>query len=501
MAFTTGTAKTPAALLNALNTFLVANGWTKLRGDTDMAMASPKAARYWRMIATRSGSTITFGLNRLHFRTTAGGANVATNAANWNVELTTGTAATLIAGGTNRATHSFSSWNTWVLEYDFGSPTIVREVAMTGDATAANSPTHFAIQWSSDRVVWNNMETYTGLTWTNTELKTFTYADGFLSSQHPDTASPFRCGRYEDQGLTTFAATGVGRECNNDVWSWQGPGYDASRRVFIHMRGHFQPSVTSGCIEMWAGTGFDSALAAYNPTMQPGTDATSKVLMMNSSTVTYWFYANSFRVVIVVKSGALNYTSAYVGFMGAFVQPEFYPFPLAVLATGNNWLTTFDATNNNLSSMVDPGTSMFSARRWDMSWLPGQGRTSGGAADGSHNAFNGLRCSVWPCMPLGAVNNNTWPGSVGTNSITGGNVSRMIDKLVPTAQNEFTMLPAIVMDAEYGNLGTLADVYVVPSGGLLAPEQTLTIGADTYRVFPNRDRRTNGDWFAIKEAA
>ena len=77
----------------------------------------------------------------------------------------------------------------------------------------------------------------------------------------------------------------------------------------------------------------------------------------------------------------------------------------------------------------------------------------------------------------------------------------MIDRLVPTLQNELTMLPAIIMDCEYGNIGTLQDVYVVPSGNILTPEQTLTIGADTYRVFPNRDRRANADWFAIREAA
>ena len=499
MAFTTGTAKTPAALLNALNTFLTSNGWTRLRGDTDMDMASPKAARYWRMIATRSGATTVFGLNRLHFRTTAGGANVATVAANWNVELTTGTATSLIAGGTNRATHSTSNWNTWILEYDFGSPTIVREVAMTGDATAANSPTYFSIQWSNDRVTWNNMETYTGVSWTNTELKTFTYADGFISTQHPDSTSPYRSGRVEDQGVTTFAITpGTGRECQNDFWSWQGPGYDASRRVFIHMRGHFQPAVTTANIEMWAGVGFDAAIT--NPNFQPGTDATPRVLMMNSSTVTYWFYVNSFRVIIVVKSGALSYSSAYVGFLGSFVQPEFFPFPLAVIGTGNNWLTTFDTANNHHSSIVDPGSDMFSYRRWDSQWIFGRGRASGGAADNNTAVNSGLRCGVWPAYNMGATNNNSWPGSGGTGNTSAG-TGRLIDRLVPTLQNELPLMPAIMMDCEYGNIGVLADAFVAPSGGILVPEQTLTIGADTYRVFPNRDRRTNADWFAIKEAA
>jgi hypothetical protein len=498
MAFTTGTAKTPAALLNALNTFLTSNGWTRLRGDTDMNMASPKAARYWRMIATRSTATTVFGLNRLHFRTTVGGANVATIAANWNVELTTGTAASLIAGGTNRASHSSSSWNTWILEYDFGSPTIVREVAMTGDATANNSPTHFAIQWSHDRITWNNMETYAGLTWSNTELKTFTYADGFVSTQHPDSTSPFRCGRIEDQGLVTFAALGVGRECNNDTWSWQGPGYDASRRVFVHMRGHFIPSTNSGSIGIWAGTGFDAA--TLDPNLQPGVSPIDVCLLTNAATLTYWFYVNSHRIVIVVKSGTLNYTSAYVGFLGAFVQPEYYPFPLAVLATSNSWLTTFDTANNNLSSITDPGTGMFSYRRWDTQWVTGQGRVTAGTADNNLSNFTGLRCSVWPAAFFGCNNSNNWPGSGGTNSTTSG-TGRLVDRLVPTLQNEMPMFPAIMLDSEFGNVGTLSDVFAVPSGGILTPEQTITIGADTYRVFPNRDRRTNADWFAIKEAA
>ena len=498
MAFTTGTAKTPAALLNALNTFLTSNGWTRLRGDTDMDMASPKAARYWRMIATRSGATTVFGLNRLHFRTTAGGANVATVAANWNVELTTGTATSLIAGGTNRATHSSSSWNTWILEYDFGSPTIVREVAMTGDATASYSPTHFAIQWSYDRVTWNNMETYTGISWTATELKLFTFADGFISAMHPDTVSPFRCGRYEDQGIKTFAATETGRECNNDVWSWQGPGYDASRRVFVHMRGHFIPAANSGSIGIWAGTGFDASV--FDPNFQAGVAPVDMVLLTNAATLTYWFYVNSQRIVIVVKNGTLNYTSAYVGFMNAFVQPEFFPFPLAVIATGGNWLTTFDTANNNLGSITDPGTGAFAYRKWDTNWVNGQGRASGGVSDNSLSYFAGLRCSVWPSAFLGCSSGNSWPNSGGTNSTAAG-TGRLVDRLVPTLQNEMPMFPALILDSEYGNVGGLSDVFAVPSGGILTPEQTITIGADTYRVFPSRDRRSNGDWFAIKEAA
>ena len=50
----TGTAASATDLLVKLNTFLTANGWTKIHGETDMAVESPKAARYWRIMALES---------------------------------------------------------------------------------------------------------------------------------------------------------------------------------------------------------------------------------------------------------------------------------------------------------------------------------------------------------------------------------------------------------------------------------------------------------------
>jgi len=65
------------------------------------------------------------------------------------------------------------------------------------------------------------------------------------------------------------------------------------------MRGHFIPTANSGSIGIWAGTGFDASV--FDPNFQAGVTPVDMVLLTNAATLTYWFYVNNQRIVIVVK--------------------------------------------------------------------------------------------------------------------------------------------------------------------------------------------------------
>lgn len=504
MAFTSGSAATPSALLNALNTFLLANGWTKLRGDIDLAVASPKAARWWRLLVleTMSTNSNTRALRKLNFRTTVGGANVATDASKFTIDwLSSGTAANLIAGSADVSTSSaISSGRVWQIKYDFTTPTIIREVqiqATSGATTTA--PRSFLIQWSNDGETWTTMYEAVNITWTASETKLFAFTDGYRYSQHPGDNLPSRAGSAEDISTDSSFEGSPFRELSEEYFIWQGPGYDASRRVYVHMRGHRNPTDLTSHLELSYSTQYNAAIRAWG--MQVGSPSKSRFHMFSSGTINYWFYVNDLRIIIVTQSNVSDYTSSYVGFLEAFALPDYYPFPLFMAATdgGRNFLMS--TSNNGLSSIVDPGYDAMTVKKWDgIDYIGGNrafGSTENSKVGGGGGATSGYPI-VWPHY-FGSAQNSTWPGNKGSGSTTNGD-RHLFDNMLATQQGDLPLIPAIVMDRVNGHLGVMSGVYAIPGADVLAPQQAIVISGTTYRVFPNRARRTRASWFAVKEA-
>lgn len=505
MAFTSGSAATPSILLDRLNTFLTGNGWTKLRGLVDNNVASPKAARYWRvmMYETQTTSSSTWGVQLLNFRTTSGGANVATVAANFTIDhLTTGTAALLISGGSVRfGGTAVGSSRARKIQYDFGTPTVVREVVMRAGATLSESPRSFTIQWSNDGEVWTTMFEAASITWTTGETKTFTFANGYVHPNHAGAALPRRSGSAEDYAQDANWETSFRRDFSEEVFVWQGPGYDASRRVIVHMRGHTNPGSLTHLLEMSYSTGFDTNIRGWN--QQAGNPGNSLFLLMGNGVVNYWFYANSHRIIIVIQSGASDYTSCYIGFMGAFAHPDYYPFPLVMVSGADVITRTHSVLNNGLSAVHDPGYGCLEVKKWDGIDYIGGNRSfdspDGTSVGGSGGATVGYP-TLWPAFFGGSATNRRWPENKGSN--TPGSMytlQHLFEFLTPTQQNDLPLLPCIVQDRVHGNLGVLTGLYAIPGGGIVSPQQAIVISGVTYRVFPNRTRRNGASWFAVKE--
>lgn len=504
MPFTSGTAATPSLLLKAINDFIVANGWTKLRGEEDMAVASPKAARYWRIVAYEQQTTGSnnYGVQLLNFRTTAGGANVTTNSANWSLNsLGTGTTSLLVSGGVVRS--ATINPGPWILTYDFGSPTIVREVYMRGDTSTALCIRDFMLQWSNDGEVWTTMREWTGNVWTASEFKTFTIADGFVHTRHAGANAPRRSGRrtyWTDYSLQ-WTTTAFERDMSNDTWIWQGPGYDATRRVYVHARG-FARELDATCgIEWNYATAHDGAIPGFggqagsvsNPIS--GGSVNARALLFDSGTINYWLYVNSRRIVLVTRSGAQDYTSAYVGFLSAFGTPDQYPFPLFMSATSLDFGSfTHGSSNNRLSMCADPGQHAGMVKLWD-----GLDITVGNRPDSAATNFYISTSSltnlgwVWPYF-TGATNSNSYPEAL----MSSNSNDHFLGKMVATQQGHLPLFPAMVQNNPYGNIGVMDGVFCIPGAGL-TPLQVITLSGVNYRVFPNRTRRDGNNWMAVRE--
>lgn len=503
MAFTSGSAATTSALMAALNTFLVANGWTKLRGDVDLNVVSPKAARYWRFVGleTATTSSSTRALRRLNLRTTVGGANVATVAANFTIDnLGSGTAANLIAGSADVASINIGANRAWKIQYDFGSPTIVREVQMQGTSGATSTaPRSFLIQWSNDGETWTTMFEATGITWTASETKLFAFADGYRAATHPGDALPSRAGAAEDYPTDTSWENSAWREFSEEYFIWQGPGYDAARRVYVHMRGHRHPASLTSFLEFGYSTQYNAAIRGWG--QQVGSSPQSRFHMFASNTINYWFFVNDLRIIVVTQSNVSDYASSYVGFLEAFAHPGYYPFPLCISSMDGGRSSIMANSDNGLSSMLDPGYNALTVKKWDgVDYIGGNrnfGSTENSKLGGSGGATLGYPF-VWP-MWFGSAENSSWPTNKGAGS-SAHNDRHLFDFLVATQQNDVPLIPAVVMDRVHGNLGVMSGAYAIPGGGILAAQQAIVIGGVTYRVFPNRTRRTGGSWLAVKEA-
>lgn len=504
MAFTTGTFQGSTDLLVKLNTFLTANGWTKLLGETDIVPASPKSARYWRILVLETDST-SYDFRELleaELRTTSGGANVATNSANWSFSNDGAGGGDLVPGGSGVLSSDIDD-NWWWATYDFGAGTIVRELTLKIGPNAADisaAPANFLVQWSNDNQTWMTMIDYSGLSWVANETKTFTWdtGSGYTDAFHPSATVGRRTGWLRDafEGSTR----GIDSEGGDNYWTWQGPGYDANRRVYVSAISFSNDAGGTDAIQFDAA--IDNSLVVDRSHYMDNQDGSclgalgqSSVLLVNATSGTYWFYCNSSRFVVVAKSGVDDYTSAYCGFLAAFAQPDDYPFPLYIGATTENRTDTMSATNADLRDFADPGQTAAYVRLFDNTWQQVQNHNGDLGRINDPTVFPSYY--VWP-FHSGSSGRNAWPDNTIGDYVDWD--AHWLDRIEPTDQGDLPLIPAIVVSKEHGNLGALDGVFCVPQGAVLSPEQLLTISATNYRVFRVRDKSGGMVYWAVLEA-
>lgn len=276
----------------------------------------------------------------------------------------------------------------------------------------------------------------------------------------------------------------------------QGPGAGAGKEVYATFHASGSSIVPYYSIACRAAIGYQSG-ASWG--MNPG-ESPACYLNLWENSISYWFYANDRRIIIVAKCST-NYMSAYVGMFLPWANPTQYPYPLYV---GADYPTRvyYSYSNSARRMFCDPGVVGTT--------YAGVVRDTNGQWNGvinqyasSNNDFNagyarGSAYFIWP-MSSGNETNvdaNGWgaPGNSGSASASG-----TMDKLVPTAQGERIIVPVKVLHTKTPELGVLDGVYVPLASGVSA-EQTLTAGGLTMRVFQNISRNSTNDFFLINEA-
>ena len=365
-------------------------------------------------------------------------------------------------------------------------------------------PAHFYVQWSNDARTWTTMfyqpydtELYTA----DNQTVTFSWASGagYLNPRHPS-ATVARRGGYSYFTSGGVSSENVYREHCDDIWCWQGPGYDAARRVYVsaiptyNLTSQYEAIAFTGHIDVDATMLPASWFTNQEGVLPSSLENNSPTHTMSSNGVEYWFYCNSKRFIVVTRSGVDEYGMSYCGFVSAFAQPDDYPFPLYIGSVTDTWSYPLSTAGTYLRDAQDPVSGAAYYRLWDNTWREVYNHDLD--LGRSENWSSAPDAVIWP-KHIGVVGGSNYPQNWGGDHADPE--GHMLSSMDPTEQGDLPVIPSILLDRTYGAIGALDGVFTIPGGSVLSPESTFTIGADTYRVFATRSWSDGVQYYCIRE--
>lgn len=317
---------------------------------------------------------------------------------------------------------------------------------------------------------------------------------------------------------TGFGDTGIGRintagypEANYSVDSllWlKGPGSSPGDEVFVvvgamdETNNNLNPNWL-----MWGATGYiASAPDLASQPISPNLEG----LPLTTGQIDYWFFANGRRVIIVAKIGT-SYFSAYLGWGLPYVTPTEYPYPMFIggsVHCNHHLHKDYNATDGEKTAF----------------WIPA----------GSNSYWDGFGDALPVYSPFGYwgkgfchrfYNGNYYTGQANAQDEFCMWPSTFVNKQVATAGESYFQFYGSHADgtpiltpislvrtptgddafrdmnpANHGLYMELEGVYLVNADDPILPEAELTIGSDTYIVFPNIASSGNAEIAAILKA-
>lgn len=313
------------------------------------------------------------------------------------------------------------------------------------------------------------------------KLKTFLTTAAALTG-----ASPSQAWVVEDDDTTTVP--------NERHLYLRGPGLTASDTIYVNIRQYYD-TVTSQYYnwELRGAIGYDSGEPFDNqPGVSPITadaDRGSPRMLLDNSSMSYWFFASGRRFIVVAKTGTF-YSTMYCGFYYPFGTPSEIPYPIFIGGTGCEETVELSDNNYLVGGFYDapggttvPGKNGAYVRHMDGSWFAVANYTDTNTTVRSPET----ETCTWPYVYFDALETS---GSGGRDIVSTEN-----------PDGSYTVLPIVLYSTkESGNVyGELEDVYYITGQGPNVSEDTLTIGGDTYLIIQTAYRTGNLDYVAIKQ--
>lgn len=297
------------------------------------------------------------------------------------------------------------------------------------------------------------------------KLRTFALAQGWVSEAY---------------------TTGAGVD-DPDYLYLRGPGVTTSEKVHINIATYAEDINNIYCWELYGATAYDSGTPM---TSQPGTSPPNVIFLCADTTITYWFYVNDRRIMLMTKVGT-RYYGAYMGFFLPWGSPADYPFPLYI--SGNVDIREDQtSTRAGRRNFWDPGYLAAYIRSPSGSWMTVANHADNSSED-SFVSYTTTNYQYW-CHPYitGFVSSgfrNSWPTGIGLRPI-------------PNEANTGVLLPIDLYSLDWQNpdLGFLDGVYYTHGFNLL-PEQTYVQGdANSTGVLTLTGNAVNNETVTIGEA-
>jgi hypothetical protein len=266
-------------------------------------------------------------------------------------------------------------------------------------------------------------------------------------------------------------------------------------------------------------TGFDAGSPEGSVLFENQPDASfATYIPLQNTSMSYWFWANERRVIMVVKTGT-SYQWMYAGLINPFATESEFPYPLAVM--GSSWTADFAFSSNSLDfstgaipmgdSNEVPGTglSCLYLRFVDGQWYP----IKNGYRTGSNFGVLYKR-PMWPLSPISSANYDTdnYPADLSRifyalfhASSAGATPTAYLVQTPGSPDPITTLWPLCMMmnDPSYQLFGELDGIYWIHSnGGLTAEDEIFDSGVSPeqrYLVFQNVHRTDPWTFMAVKD--
>lgn len=276
----------------------------------------------------------------------------------------------------------------------------------------------------------------------------------------------------------------------------RGPGAGVDRQVFIEIRTESNLTNAFYGWKLRGATGFDAGAAEAG---QPGSQGAPSYFNLWQNAITYWFYVNDRRFIVVAKMGSV-YCSMHCGFFLPWADPSAYPFPLYIGGTFGQ-LDAYNVGNSANRFFADPGGWVSGSTPGAGAWVRspgGQWRPVTNHRPSTENDFmvqgttTSAMCFIFP-FSVGEQHSQSY-GPV----YNGGGSPQMWDNVVRTRQNETCLFPLSIHSSVEPPFGALDGVYVLPGIGV-ATEQAIVSGGRNFKAFQNIFRSSPNDFIVIEE--
>lgn len=273
----------------------------------------------------------------------------------------------------------------------------------------------------------------------------------------------------------------------------RGPGAGAGKQVFLEIFTYADPGSQHYC---WRNRGMTDWNSGEAEGLHAGSLPFSCYFALWQNSINYWLYVNDRRFILVTKMGTI-YNSMYAGFFLPFALPASYPFPLYV--SGGRWEPhAYNDVKSSYRFFVDPGgnttdgqTAAFS-REANGNWLPMMNHLDGTSNERQYSYGRSRDHGFVHPYSFGEQNNST------ANTVSDRAGLQLLNNMVRTRQDEAPLWPVTLGCNLRPPLGVLDGAYAFPGTGLVS-EQTVTVGARTFRAFQNIHRNSGDDFVLIEE--